>query len=148
MLKSAALFILATIVLLAPQDSVANSEKYKARLDAIQKTESTCMDKLGETTAGMLDCMGRAANQLDTLLTDSYNHLRKAVRDDPVFFDALKTEQLAWIKIRKAASARSAAPYGGGTAGTLTSASVYNTILRNRIDFFIYLIQCTEPIGE
>ena len=142
----ATLTILTAIILLAPQDSLAKSAQFRARLDAIQQAENICMKKADGITSEMRDCLGEASTKLDALLTDSYNYIRKEVKADTVFFDALKTEQLAWIKVRQAASAKVAAPYEGGSAGNLSYASAYNTILVNRVELFIYLALCVEPM--
>lgn|GEM_PF-6691408 len=133
----------AAILLFVPQHAFADnasSQKYKETLEALQKSDSICMDQAG-TSADMSDCQTKFHNGLDTLLNESYRSLRNAVKEDKAYHEALRTEQLAWIKLNKAILDNVLQTGGGGSIDKITAASVSNQLLVNRIELFIYLHQ-------
>ena len=139
MLKSITVFVFAVIVVFVTQDSLANSEAYKEKLKNIQNSQSVCLDK-AEATADMIDCLSKSHGELDALLNESYRFLRNVVKEDKVYYDALKTEQLAWIKLNKAIIDNIFKTGGGGSLDRVNAVSVTNQLLVNRIELFISLL--------
>ena len=137
MLKSVVVFVLAAIVLFAPQNSWAGSKNYKERLEAIQENHSVCMNK-ADTTAAMHACLNESHGKLDTLLNESYRALRKAVEEDKAYHAALRTEQLAWIKLRDAVLKNISER--GGTIASVNAGDAANQLISNRIELFVYLL--------
>ena len=146
MFKSLALFAITALVLSAPYHSFANTEiskQYKEKLDTIKNSESVCMDK-ADTTVDMHDCLSKSHSELDALLNESYRTLRSAVKEDKVYFDALKTEQLAWIKLNKAIIDNVFKTGGGGSLDSINAGGISNHIFINRIELFISLLLAHE----
>jgi uncharacterized protein YecT (DUF1311 family) len=75
-----------------------------------------------------------------------------AVKDDPIFFNALRDGQRAWVKIRNSADTKVREHYGEGTGAPTAGITTTNTITINKIELFIYLIELVEfadgPIKE
>ena len=141
--RSLALFALIALMVFVPYHAFANSEisqKYKEKLGAIQKRESVCMDKANGVTSDMLDCLSKSHSDFDALLNESYRSLRTAVKEDTIYFEALKTEQLAWIKLNKAIIDNVFKTGGGGSLDNINAGSISNQLLINRIELFIYLL--------
>jgi uncharacterized protein YecT (DUF1311 family) len=147
MLKSLAILTLTCISLLTPHHSSANSDlskKYQDVLATIQNNESTCIDKAEGATSGILECLGKYNKEFDALLNASYRSLRNAVKENTAYYDALKIEQLAWIKLNKAILDNVSMTGGGGSLDNLKSGSISNQLLINRIELFIYLLHILE----
>ena len=144
MFKTVTSIFFAAMILFFPQSSSANSKAYQEKLNAIEKSESACIDKAEGVTSEILECAGKAFKEYDALLNDSYKHLRTAVKNDTAYYEALRTEQLAWIKLNKAAIDNIYKSGGGGTIDQIKAAGASAKIITNRIELFIYLILCQE----
>ena len=144
MFKTVRLIVFAAITLLFPQLSYASSKAYQEKLNATENRESACIDKAEGVTSEILECAHKAYQEYDALLNDSYKHLRTSVKNDTAYYEALRTEQLAWIKLNKAVIDNIYKNGGGGTIDQIKAAGASAKIITNRIELFIYLILCQE----
>ena len=140
MFKSVALIFFAAMILFFPQTSSANSKAYEEKLKAIETSKNACMDKAEGVTSEMLECFGKSYKEYDTLLNESYKHLRTAVEKDTPYYEALRTEQLAWIKLNKAVIDNVYKNGGGGTIDQVIATSAAAKIITNRIELLIYCL--------
>ena len=118
----------------------ADGGKYKAQMEGIDRVHDACIDKADGVTSEMRDCQGQAHQAMDGLLNETYKALRNGIKDDKTYAEALKKEQIAWIKLRDEAVRSSLENAGGGSMSPLVANGVALEMMRNRIALFIYLL--------
>ena len=111
MAKSAFLVTSVAVALSAAPAHAQRSEPIDEALKVCLATDE------GATTAGMLDCYGKAASAWDKRLTAAYAKLMKTL--DPVSKASLLTAERAWVAFREKDTAFQAAPWRQNT-GTLS----------------------------
>lgn len=116
-----------------------DADQYRTALEEANRTLDTCLNG-ADTTVAMRTCQGAASQALDTLLNQTYKTLRDSIKEDKAFAEALKKEQLAWIKLRDEATRNAMDSACGGTIGPLSANSIALGMMRNRIALFISLM--------
>jgi uncharacterized protein YecT (DUF1311 family) len=105
----------------------------QVKVDPIDKTLGDCLGNAeNQTTAGMVDCYGKAIQAADKALNRTWQRLMKAL--PPAEQAALKDSQKAWLKFRD--EERKALGLLAGREGTLhrlQAASAHLKMVQERI---------------
>ncbi|MBS9722608.1 lysozyme inhibitor LprI family protein [Tianweitania sp. BSSL-BM11] len=128
MLKHGATLPILAVLMIAGATGAANAQN--------------CKD--AQTQADMTECAGKAYEEADTKLNETYEKVTSRLTDLPEIKTSLTNAQRAWISFRDAECAFSNAQAGGGTLhGTLINQCLTD-MTNQRIEALEGYLQCEE----
>lgn len=123
--------MLAKYIVVASLIALSISPCGAAETEPIDSALQTCLaQKENETTAGMVECYGKAYAAWDKELNRTYDQLSRSL--DPASRDRLRAAQRQWVAFRDADTAfqRQEFIIGNGKYGTLTRV----TLIADNVD--------------